>query len=378
METKDDDGTARNRGMNFRTALASIAAAALILATPAAAHIAGERHLTADEPSAAVRNADHSPTLRITVWYPTTDTAHPEPIDIGPPGQPLFRVGDAAPNAPFAPGRRRPVILLSHGFGGTARMMGWFGVPLAQDGYIVISVDHPGNNGRDRMTVPGAILPWERAEDLKLALRTVGNDTAIGPHMDLTRLAAAGFSAGGFTALVLGGAKANPNRLMAFCDRNPNDGLCRPQVEFTVTKADRTQALQDPEVAASEARAEDDHSLASIKAIFAMAPALIQGIQPHSLEAIGRPVSIVAGDADTVAAPASNAQVAAHLVPNAKLDLVPGVGHYAFLSTCTPAGLAKAKICKLAGPQEAAHRLAIARAEDLFSRTLLKPDASTR
>ena len=361
--------------MNIRTALVSIASAAFILTTPASAHIAGERHLTANEPSAAVRNADHSPTLRITVWYPTTDQAKADPIDIGPPDKPLLRVGDAAPNAPFALGGRRPVILLSHGFGGTARVMGWFGIRLAQDGYIVIAVDHPGNNGRDPMTVPGAILPWERAEDLKLALRSVSKEPALGPHMDLTRVAAAGFSAGGFTALVLGGARADPVRLMTFCHRNPEDGLCRPQVEFTVTEADRTSALQNPQVAASEARAKDDHSLASIKAVFVMAPALIQGVEPNSLEAIRRPVWIVAGDADTVAAPITNAKVAAHLIPNAKLDLVPGAGHYAFLATCTPAGMAEAKICKLAGPQEEAHRLTIARAEELFSHALPAPNA---
>jgi predicted dienelactone hydrolase len=160
---------------------------------------------------------------------------------------------------------------------------------------------------------------------------------------------------------------------MAFCQQHPEDGVCRPQVEFTVTEADRTNALQNPEVAASEARAENDHSLASIKAVFAMAPALIQGIQPHSLETIRHPVWIVAGDADIVAAPTVNAQVAAHLIPGARLDLIQGAGHYAFLSTCTPAGMAEAKLCKLAGPQEEAHRLAISRAEELFSHALLGP-----
>jgi hypothetical protein len=79
-----------------------------------------------------------------------------------------------------------------------------------------------------------------------------------------------------------------------------------------------------------------------------------------------------------VAAPTVNAQVAAHLIPGARLDLIQGAGHYAFLSTCTPAGIAEAKLCKLAGPQEEAHRLAISRAEELFSRTLLEPNAPAR
>ena len=53
----------------------------------------------------------------------------------GPRTHPLFDVGRAAPDAPFAAETaRRPVILLSHGFGGTARMMSWLGIPLARSG----------------------------------------------------------------------------------------------------------------------------------------------------------------------------------------------------------------------------------------------------
>src|SRR5258708_4359162 len=118
----------------------------------------------------------------------------------------MFIVGAVAPGAAFADAKPRPVILLSHGFGGTARMMGWFGVPLARAGYVVIAVDHPGNNGMDKMTVGGAIMSWDRAQDLRAALDAVKADPAIGPHLDLKRLGVSGFSAGGFTSLVGAGA----------------------------------------------------------------------------------------------------------------------------------------------------------------------------
>jgi predicted dienelactone hydrolase len=344
--------------------------------SPAAAYVAGETHRTADQPSAAVRDAQHRTALRITVWYPAAEGAVAQPLAIGDPQRPVFEAVSAAPNAPFAadpPGRRRAVILLSHGFGGTARIMGWFGTALAQTGYVVVSVDHPGNNGADPMTVPGAILWWERAEDLKRALGTVGDDKIIGPHVDIAQLGAAGFSAGGFTALVLGGARADPERFTAFCEAHPDDGVCRPQLEFGVTKADRDRALQDPQVAALEARARDDHSLAAVKAVFAIAPSLVQALDPHSLEDLRRPTWIVAGNADTVASPATNAEVATRLIPGARLDMLPQVGHYAFLSTCTPAAVASARQCARTGPQALAHRLAIANAEELFGRYLGPP-----
>jgi predicted dienelactone hydrolase len=114
-----------------------------------------------------------------------------------------------APNAPFAPCEdRRPVILLSHGYGGTARIMGWFGIALARNGCIVVAVDHPGNNGVDKMTVAGAVLSWDRPEDLRAALNAAENDQTIGPHVDLSRVGVTGFSAGGFTTLVAAFAMA--------------------------------------------------------------------------------------------------------------------------------------------------------------------------
>ena len=318
-----------------------------------------------------MRDAQHRSDLRITIWYPAASGALAQPVVIGPPQQPIFLVGETAANAPFAAaGELRPVILLSHGFGGTARMMGWFAIAMAEAGYIVVSVDHPGNNGAEAMTVAGAILFWERAEDLKHALQAVGRDPVIGPHVDLARVGAAGFSAGGFTALVLGGARADPEHFLRFCHEHPEDGVCRPQRELAVTDVDRERALKDPQVAALAATAHDDHSVAAVKAVFAMAPALIQGIDPESLIASGKPVSMVAGDADTVAPPATNAQAAARLIPGARLDMVPQAGHYSFLSACAPAAATSVPICALAAQQAAAHAHAINAAKELFARYL--------
>jgi len=335
--------------------------------------VVGEAHRMATLPSAAVRDADQRPDLRITVWYPAGEGAIAQPLVIGSPQEPFFDIGAGAPDAPMAAdpeGLRRPVILLSHGYGGTARIMGWFGTALAAEGYVVIAVDHPGNNSLDEMTVPGAVLWWERAEDLKRALEAISEDETFGPHLDLERVGAAGFSAGGFTALVLGGARVDRARFQAFCRDNPDDGVCRPQLEFPVTDEDFQRALQDPDVAALEATAGEDHSLPSVKAVFAIAPALVQAIVPASLEEMTAPVFIITGDADTVVSPSTNAQVAATLIPGAQLEVLPGVGHYTFLAKCTPAGTAVVPICQLAGSQEEAHRLTIERAKVHFARHL--------
>src|SRR5437879_13518554 len=85
-----------------------LAAAAFSLAAAAQAGPVGERHLQTTDATAALRDADHKATVRVTVWYPAVAGAAEERIDIGPSGKPLFTVGAVAQGAPF--GDARPQI----------------------------------------------------------------------------------------------------------------------------------------------------------------------------------------------------------------------------------------------------------------------------
>jgi predicted dienelactone hydrolase len=339
----------------------------------AAAQTVGERHLTAVNPTAALRDAQGRDTVRVTVWYPAAAGAKERSIDIGPPAAPYFRIGSVAPDAPFADRTRRPVILFSHGFGGAARIMAWFALPLARAGYVVIAVDHPGNNGLDKMTVAGAITFWDRPGDLAAALAAARADPTIGPHLDLRRMGVAGFSAGGFTAIAATGARVDLARFRAFCQANPTDGICAPQKEFAVTPDEAAAALASPRLAPEAARAGDDHAIAGVRAAFAIAPALIQAFDPASLSRDQTPVAIILGDADPVAPPATNGRIAARLMPHAKLEELAGVGHYDFLATCTPAGVAQTPVCADKVPQDPTHEAAIAFALAWFRRYLGAP-----
>jgi predicted dienelactone hydrolase len=333
----------------------------------------GERHLTTSDATAALRDAEHKPLVRVTVWYPAARGAQEQRIDLGPPGRPLFIVGAVAPDAPFVDGRPRAVILFSHGFGGTARMMGWFGVPLARAGYVVVAVDHPGNNGADKMTPAGAIMPWDRPQDLRAALEAAAADPVIGPHIDARRVGVSGFSAGGFTALVSAGAKVDMNRFMAFCRAHPADGVCAPQKELPLSLDDYQRTLASPELAAEVAHAGDDHSIPGVRAAFAIAPAIVQGLPPDGLARMKVPVAIILGGADPVAPPDTNGLAAAKAIAHAELKVLPGVGHYDFLSTCTPAGRAVVPICNAKVSQDDSHRAAIDMALAFFRRTLGAP-----
>jgi hypothetical protein len=87
-------------------AIVSILWLSVALWSPAAAYVSGETHRTADQPSAAVRDARHRTALRITVWYPAAEGAVAQQLAIGDPQRPVF---EAVP----AVGREAPSVLIS-------------------------------------------------------------------------------------------------------------------------------------------------------------------------------------------------------------------------------------------------------------------------
>jgi predicted dienelactone hydrolase len=344
----------------------SVAALGLSILGGQAIAAVGETHRSTTTPTAALRHADGSSAVAITVWYPADEGAHETPLVIGPADAPLFVTGRAAAEAPLAKGRY-PVVLLSHGFGGTARMMAWFGTALARAGFVVIAVDHPGSNGREPITANGAAWWWERAEDLKAAWNTVKADPELSPHIDGTRLGVAGFSAGGFAALVAGGARVDVRHFADFCQKHPDDGVCAPQLEAPdLTARDIGAWLKDPDMQARFKDAAGDHAVPGVRAVFVMAPAIVQALATDSLRRMPVPVSILVGTADTVAPAATNADVVATLVPGAKEQRLQGATHYDFLGNCQPAATKVVPQCAKATHQDQAHAAAIAQAIAVF------------
>lgn len=326
-----------------------------------AAPIIGQRAMIADHPPAAARNADGSERLRITVWYPAVHADGP------------VKAGSSLPvgrDAPPDVGRRRGAILLSHGFGGAAVAMGWFAAAMAEAGYVVIAVDHPGNNGIEPMTKAAAALFFERPGDLQRAYDHVAADAEFGPMLDPGRVAAAGFSAGGFTTLALAGARVEPARLRGFCAANPDDGVCRPQLEFAVPIEEVLGVLDSESSRArlAEIAAAPPHP--RIRALLVMAPAIVQAFDPASLAAIDVETRLILGGADRVTPNATNGLVAAALLPRAHHQTVPDAGHYDFLTACTANAPDPLPFCAHQRQPAAAHRAAITAALDLFARTI--------
>lgn len=272
------------------------------------------------------------------VWYPADASPGEEKEQyIGPPDVPLFYAGRAAEDAPLAPAFGRfPLIALSHGTGGSAMQMAWLGTYLAARGYIVVAVNHPGNNAVTGYTTQGFIEGWERARDISTAVTDLLADSRFGTKIDPDRIGAAGFSYGGYTMMELAGATTDWNRILTWCDQRK--GGCDPPEMPNLMEKLKT-IKQQPDVQQALRHAEDSYRDPRIRAVFAIAPAVAQAFTPESLQRITIPVEIVAGDGDHIAPPTENGQFFAANIRGAKLTILPGgVGHYTFLDVGTEAG----------------------------------------
>jgi predicted dienelactone hydrolase len=105
-----------------------------------------------------------------SAWYPTND-AGGAPSLIENASQSLFIPDVSIKNAVPASGMPAfPVLLLSHGTGGTAASLAWLARGLARRGFFVIGVDHHGNTGSEPYRPEGFLCWWERARDLTVIL----------------------------------------------------------------------------------------------------------------------------------------------------------------------------------------------------------------
>lgn len=118
--------------------------------------------------------------LVTTIWYPATSSSVEHPTDI--PGlSDVFVLGSTARDADLAATTSKfPLIVMSHGTGGTGLTMSWLGIELARHGYIVAAVNHPGNNGAEPYTAGGFSTWWERARDLSVVIDSMLDDSTFG------------------------------------------------------------------------------------------------------------------------------------------------------------------------------------------------------
>ena len=270
------------------------------------------------------------------IWYPAVDTAVATEIFFGPQDAPLFKAGLAARQAGLVPSPAEfPLIMLSHGTGGSAFHFGWLASFLASKGYIVAGVNHHGNTALEPYSTQGFLLWWERAKDLTTVLTRILEDVTFGARINRQKIGAAGFSLGGTTAIVLAGGLIDLQALGAVY-QTERDILRLMPPEFPDSSAFLSLFRSLVESDTSHQASYHDER---VRAAFAIAPALGESFTASGLASVEIPIKIVVGEADASTPAPTNGGRFASLIKQAELVILEGqVAHYTFLAEATALG----------------------------------------
>lgn len=232
-----------------------------------------------------VSDADKKLAFPLFVMYPAAEPSGS--MSLGP-----FTI-DAKLNAPVSPGQH-PLVVISHGSGGTN--MGFLGIAqnLADNGYIVAMPEHFGNN-RTSNELEGSTANLQyRPRHISLTIDEIIATLKLDGSIDEARIAVIGHSMGGYTALAVAGATP-------------------------------WSQMRDQVVVPHDSR---------VKAIGLLAPATDFFIPAGSMENVAVPIFLRTGDQDYVTPPINGERVLQQVKDADKVDfkLVENAGHWSFMS----------------------------------------------
>lgn len=273
-----------------------------------------------------------------SAWYPT----HVEPSDAdrAKDNRRIFLLGEIIEGASLSGDKSQwPVVMLSHGTAGSAEELGWMGRKLARRGFIAIAPNHHGNTAHESFRPEAFVCWWERAVDLSELLTQLSAAGPFAGRLDLSEVTAAGFSIGGYSALVLGGARTSVEQFYAWrrtTGKPGGSGMVFSDLEARIPEMLKESATFR---AAFERQGEDFHD-PRFTSIFAMAPAPpVRGFSGQSVAEFSVPVHIVTSDADTIAPREACADWLKSVNPAFRLTSVgEAVGHYSYLGLGSPVG----------------------------------------
>jgi predicted dienelactone hydrolase len=292
--------------------------------------------------------------IEVGLWYPTT----------APATGPARGMGDL-PVALGAPldGASLPLVVMSHGNGG------WFGghydtaIALAKAGFVVAALTHTGDNYKDQSRATDMA---NRPRQLHVLIDYMLGTWAQHDRLDPARVGAFGFSSGGFTVLAEAGGEPDMTRVAAHCRDYPQHYDCQ-----LLTRTPPPAAATDP--GAPNPWTHD----ARVRAVVSAAPALGYTFTAQSLGRLTLPIQLWrAADDEILVDPFHASAVRAALKGPVDYRVVPGAGHFDFLTPCN-AEIAKARpvLCTSAPgfDRVAFHRTLNAAVVAFFTQELARP-----
>ncbi|MBS0448409.1 MAG: dienelactone hydrolase [Proteobacteria bacterium] len=242
------------------------------------------------------------PLIKAIVWTPC-NTA-PGQVVMGPFTLPGVR--DCA-----VAGDHLGLVVVSHGYGGNALGHHDTAEALADAGFVAVALDHPDDTTSNKDPAANVAALAHRPTDVKRVIDYMLTGWPDARRIDPARIGFFGFSRGGYTGLVIGGA--NPDFVHAHVRCPGPPALCAPmQAASPLTHDPRVRAIV---IADPLSFFPTRDSLKDVKV----------PLQLWSSERGGDGVS-----------PEDVAAVARDLPVRPDFHRVPGTAHFAFLTPCPP------------------------------------------
>lgn len=301
--------------------------------------------------------------LTVTVWYPALNPDDAEithEYRLGLFGLPGNALRDAEPDMGGAP---YPLVVFSHGWGLSRLLYTDLMEHLASHGFVVMTVEHPGNTildaaiGTAKMQEDTPALFVHRPEDMKRTLDYAESLTAedgdLPGLIDLERVALMGHSFGGYTALSVAGARIDFSALRTWCETNAGSPLdAHPDVavyppdsrDFDGTAGACFLLPHETQLAELRGLSSPPEGLwpsvmdERIDAVVALAPWAGPLFGADGLGALTVPSLVVVGSVDQVTIPERDAYAIYDGLGSAdkSLFVLEDANHFVYLDACAP------------------------------------------
>jgi predicted dienelactone hydrolase len=209
----------------------------------------------------------------------------------------------AAKDAPME-GNGCPLVIISHGGGGSGLTYRGLASHLARAGFVVVLPEHPGDNRSDRGLKGTAANLENRPRHIRLALDAAFADATVGTQISSEKVAVIGHSMGGYTALAVAGGRpfGGPHETA--------DGQIRP-----------VSVWPDPRV----------------RALVLLAPACVWFWSDGALADVAVPILMLTAEKDELASHL-HVDLVQRVGDRARLEHreIPNAGHHAFQSPFPP------------------------------------------
>lgn len=256
----------------------------------------GMAHAFGEEKATAAGGGD---SIELHIWYPSS-----------------------AAQTNIVMGRQWPLIMVSHGTSGSSEDFEDTARALANSGFVVAAITHPGDNYKDKSHVRLGKHLSSRPGHVSRAIDYMLTSWHARRQIDPARVGLFGFSAGGFTALVIAGGQPDLSRTAEHCRTRADAWDCnylRKHGAPTTNPAPipATNWIHD----------------ARVKAAVVAAPAVGYSFEPNGLANVRIPIQLWDAQRDTLVD--RSADLVRRLLPSPpEYHLVANAGHFSFMRPC--------------------------------------------